>query len=76
MKKATTGKIHGGGSMPFRWVSGLTKKDQELVKAGKKVYLKTGKTHYTQSGYKIIKYSGHGYQFREPTDNELAQIKK
>lgn len=76
MIKSTTAVRHGSGSDPFRWVSFLTAKEREIVRKGGKVYFKSSKRNYLQSGFKIVTYYAGKYGFREPSDSELKEIKK
>jgi hypothetical protein len=74
MIKSVTAVKHGFGSMPHRSVSGLTKSEREAVKNGETVYFAINKTHYMQSGYKIVTHSSYGWDSREPSEAELKQI--
>ncbi len=75
MIKSTTAIKHGYGSMPHRWVSGLTDIERDAVKNNTEiVYFVINKTHYTQSGYKIVTYYFGKYDSREPTNQELNLI--
>ena len=70
-----TGKIHGVGSDPYKWVSGLTQKERDADRKGKIVYIKYRPNHYTQSGFKICKYTYGRWGHREPTNAELRKIR-
>jgi hypothetical protein len=76
IKLSKTAVKHGGGSFPFRWVSGLTKTEREMVKKGKQVGFESPKHHYSQSGFKMVVNKGYGWQYREPTGEELKVLKK
>lgn len=76
MIKSITAIKHGYGSMPYRHVSGLTPNERAAVKNGEKVYFQIDKTHYMQSGYKIVTHSAYGWDCREPSEQELNEIKK
>ena len=77
MQKSETAVKHGYGSMPYRWVSGLTPGEKESVRRGVPVYFTIHKTHHAQSGYKIVVIrNGKIFDSREPTDSELAEILK
>jgi hypothetical protein len=76
MIESKTAIKHGWGSMPHRSVSGLTTKEREAVKNGDKVFFRIDKTHYMQSGYKIVTHSPYGWDSREPTTDELTEILK
>ena len=76
MIKSTTAVKRGYGSMPHRSVSFLTKEEREAVKNGETVYFEINKTHYMQSGYKIVTHSPYGWDCREPSETELAEILK
>lgn len=63
-----TGKQHGYGRDPYKWVSGLTKEEKEAVKAGKVVII-TGcrpahGTHGTTR--RVVKYINGRYVPRVP----------
>lgn len=49
-----TGTLHGRGSDKFKWVSGLTAEERELVKNGGIVLIKTPYKHHTVTEYKIV----------------------
>jgi len=76
MIKSVTAIKKGFGSMPHRSVRFLTKEEREAVKNGEMVYFQIDKTHYMQSGYKIVIHSPYGWDCREPNDAELAEIIK
>lgn len=76
MIKSTTAIKHGYGSMPYRTVSGLSKIERDTVKNGELVYFIITKTHYMQSGYKIVTYFNGRYDSREPNTNELTEINR
>jgi len=73
--ESKTAVKHGGGSLPYRWVSGLTDKERAAVRKGELVFFRVPKTHYTQSGYKVVTYYFGKYGFREPNDVEMRKIK-
>jgi len=74
--ESLTAEKHGYGSMPHRWVSGLTKAEHAAVKRGEIVWFRIPKTHYTQSGYKVVTYYYGKWDSREPTSSELRIITK
>jgi len=74
MIKSVTAVKRGYGSAPHRSVSFLTDREREAVKRGEIVYFEINKTHYTQSGYKIVIYNCGRYDSREPTTEELFEI--
>ena len=76
MRKSLTGKVIGRGSMPYRRISWLTETERQTVRNGEIVYVDSGKTHYTQSGYKIVTFYYGLYGHREPTPAELGQIQE
>lgn len=73
--ESKTAVKHGYGSMPRRWVSGLTVKERVAVKSGHLVFFRIHKRHWTQSGYKVVTYWYGKWDSREPTDAELRRIK-
>jgi len=74
MIKSVTAVKRGWGSVPHRSVSFLTKEEKEAVKSGEMVYFEIDKTHYTQSGYKIVTCYAGKFDSREPTNEELVAI--
>lgn len=76
VKESKTAVKHGGGSMPYRWVSKLTDAERELVRKGGLVFFRVPKKHYTQSGFKVVTYYRGKYGFREPTDSELRLVRR
>lgn len=55
-----TGTIHGRGSMPYRWVSGLTATERALVRDGGTVLVRDENQHYMCTPYKMVTfYRGH-----------------
>ena len=73
--KSCTAEKHGYGSMPWRWVSGLTAGERDAVRNGDIVYFEINKTSYMQSGFKIVTHSDRGWDCREPNAIELENIK-
>jgi len=73
--KSETAQKKGLGSCPHRSVTHLTKEERAAVKAGATVYFEIYKTHYTQSGYKIVTIYNGRYDSREPTKLEFIAIK-
>lgn len=56
-----TGKIHGRGSEPYKWVSGLTKSEREAVKRGETVLIYDGNKHPMCTEYKQVTYHNGRY---------------
>ena len=54
-----TGKINGRGSMPYKWVSGLTKSERDAVKNGKTVLIADDNDHPMCTPFKQVIFS-HG----------------
>ena len=54
---STTGKIHGRGSQPFKWVSGLNKQERIAVRTGTAIVLiADDNTHPNCTKYKQVTY--------------------
>jgi hypothetical protein len=80
--ESKTAQKNGWGQQRFRSVTRLTPEERCAVKAGHVVWFSFTPWHYRQSGYKIVThwgdrggYWGGGFDSREPTPDELAQIK-
>lgn len=68
-----TGRIHGRGSMPFKWVSGLTPAEREHVQNGGIVLVQDTSAHtHMQCGWKRVTYSCGHYNHREANPEEIA----
>ena len=74
LARSVTAKIHGSGTMIFKWVSGLNYAERTLLKKGGFLFAKFKTDHYKQSGYKIISYKFGKYIHREPTLKQLRAI--
>jgi hypothetical protein len=74
--QSTTAKKQGWGSARWRRITGLTVEEQDAIKAGDIVWFRFTPWHHAQSGYKVVIYKGqYGFDTREPTPEELAQLK-
>jgi len=68
-----TGVIHGVGTAPFKWVSGLSDSEREAVQRGDRVFIRNPQaSHWTQSGWKIVKYRSGKYFHREPSPADVV----
>ena len=76
MIKSETAVKRGWGSMPHRSVSFLTPEEKQAVRDGEVVYFPINKTHYKQSGFKIVTHFYGKFDSREPTESELVEILK
>ena len=74
IKKAHNATIHGSGSIPFKWISGLNEQERNIVKRGGIVFCPYLPKHYKQSGFKIVVYRKGRYYHREPTARQLDKI--
>jgi len=72
--ESTTASKLGWGRARYRRVAGLTDEEQEAVKRGDLVWFRFKPWHYTQSGFKVVTHSVHGWDSREPTPAEIAAI--
>jgi hypothetical protein len=69
-----TGVVHGHGTAPYKWVSGLSDSEMEAVKSGSAlVFIRDNASagHWTQSGYKVVHYGGGKYFHREPSAGQI-----
>ena len=73
-----TGKIHGRGSMPHKWISGLSEKERKALKERTAVVLVPDKSahHYTQCGFKQVTYWHGKYGHREATKDQVKSAGK
>ena len=71
-----TAEYHCSKKRWFRWVSRLSQGERDAVRAGSLVWFSlSGRTHYTQSGLKIVVYTTRGrWNAREPTREERKAI--
>jgi hypothetical protein len=72
---SSTGEKHGRGSMPYRWVSGLTDRERELVREGFPVVIDRGvSTHAGNPPVRACIYTHDGrYDCRVPAPDRLAE---
>lgn len=73
-----TGVIHGIGTAPWKWVSGLTESERAAVRSGSHyVFIRNESAHhYTQSGYKVVRYQSGKFFHREPSAAAVAAFNK
>lgn len=74
MIKSVTAVKKGWGSMPHRSVSFLTAEEKEAIRKGELVYFEISKTHYRQSGFKVVTQYQGKFDSREPSGEELKMI--
>jgi hypothetical protein len=74
--QSRTAQKVGWGSDRYRRVRGLSQRERQAVKEGHIVWFAYDSWHYTQSGYKVVKYWGSDFDSREPTAEELALIQE
>lgn len=72
-----TGKAHGFGSAKYKWVSGLTKEEQNHVKNNTAIVIVTG---CPLSGgnhgitYRVVSYGAYGYKHNMPSIETEMQL--
>jgi hypothetical protein len=72
-----TGIIHGRGSMPHRWVSGLTKSERAGIRDGQHVVLVPDDHPRSRCEYKLVTmYHGHYYHRNAPSESEDAALEQ
>ena len=72
-----TGEIHGSGSQPFKWVSYLSKEEQNAVKQGKAVVIVRGaSTHGGNPEFRRVIYDGGRYAHRVPCPIICERVEK
>jgi len=70
-----SGVIHGHGTAPWKWVSGLSETERAaVVEKTAVVFIRDPASHhYTQCGYKVVRFQSGKFFHREPG---AAQIRK
>lgn len=73
-----SGVVHGHGTQPYKWVSGLLPDERKAVRDGSAlVFIRdTGSHHYLQSGYKVVSYRSGKYIHREPDPSQIRAFNK
>lgn len=72
-----TGIIHGIGTAPYKYVSGLTDVERAAVRGGDLVFIRNNSAHhYTQSGWKVVKFRFGKYFHREPSAVQVAAFNR
>lgn len=80
---STTARAHGWGSDPYKWVSGLTRMERDLVKLGETVIVTQGPDgagippsgggNGTGERWRVARYIGGRWTHRMASDGEFAQ---
>jgi len=72
---STTGRVHGWGKDPYKWVSYLTGEERAAVRAEQLVVVLHGaSTHGGHPPYRKVIYSWGRYQHRVPDKAEQTII--
>lgn len=75
--RSSTGVIHGRGSGPWKWVSGLTPRERVAVRMGWLVWIRDKEAwHHNQSGIKVVLFRSGKYFHREPNPAEVDRIRR
>jgi len=59
-----TGEIHGRGSDPFKWVSGLTDAERQAVRDGRVVLVRDDNQHPATTAFKRVMFRHGRYYHR------------